>query len=312
MIQHRPTRFQTKGNPCPMEWEIRELKRLIWAILLFLTAFLGKQIYPERILDVGEEIVAILSTSVDPEELFSELGSSLDDPKGILYGVGDFCVEVFGPHTEQVTRQSSVLPPIVPSSGVGLMNSNSVHTVLYAKLLPTDPPTEDIVAPETPVIPAVGTVLITGEPQPHELPDGYTVNKLSFGDLQTVVPVMGQLTSGFGYRDHPVNGRYLFHGGVDIGANLGTPVAAFADGKVEYIGEDSSYGLYLQIDHGAGIKSFYAHCKSVCVKKGQYVTAGETVAQVGSTGVSTGPHLHLELKCGQLRVDPAYYLEFSS
>ena len=81
---------------------------------------------------------------------------------------------------------------------------------------------------------------------------------------------------------------------------------------MEYVGEDNSYGLYLQIDHGNGVKSFYAHCRQICVRKDQPVKAGETVALVGSTGTTTGPHLHLELKCGDVRVDPAYYMSFKS
>ena len=73
------------------------------------------------------------------------------------------------------------------------------------------------------------------------------------------------------------------------------------------IGEDPTY---LQIDHGNGVKSFYAHCSKLCVSQGQTVAAGETVALVGSTGVSTGPHLHLEIKCNGVHVDPAYYVTF--
>ena len=75
------------------------------------------------------------------------------------------------------------------------------------------------------------------------------------------------------------------------------------------MGENSSYGLYLQLDHGNGIKSFYAHCSSVCVKKGQQVAAGEKIGAVGSSGSATGPHLHLELKYQGTHVDPSYYIE---
>ena len=136
------------------------------------------------------------------------------------------------------------------------------------------------------------------------------MDQLSLGTIESVAPVFGTLTSGYGYRDHPINGKHRFHGGVDIGADAGTLIAAFADGRVEYVGEDNSYGLYLQIDHGNGVKSFYAHCQQICVRKDQAVKAGETVALVGSTGTTTGPHLHLELKCGEVRVDPAYYISF--
>ncbi len=122
--------------------------------------------------------------------------------------------------------------------------------------------------------------------------------------------MLGHISSGYGYRDHPINGNYQFHGGVDIGANMGDPIQAFASGTVEYTGEDDSYGLYFQIDHGNGVKSFYAHCSTVLVRKGQAVSIGDTVALVGSTGTATGPHLHLELSCVSLHVNPIYYIEY--
>ena len=133
---------------------------------------------------------------------------------------------------------------------------------------------------------------------------------ISLGDLQTVTPVLGHLRSEYGYRDHPVDGEYKFHNGVDIGGQEGDPIGAFAAGTVDYIGENDDHGLYLQLDHGNGIKSFYAHCSKLCVSQGQPVAAGEKVAEVGSTGVATGPHLHLELKWNGLHLNPAYYVEF--
>ena len=120
--------------------------------------------------------------------------------------------------------------------------------------------------------------------------------------------MVGRINSEYGYRDHPIDGAHQFHGGLDIGAQSGDPIRAFSAGKVDYVGENRSYGLYLQLDHGNGIKSFYAHCSAVTVKKGQEVALGQTVARVGSTGSATGPHLHFELKCQGIHVDPTYYL----
>lgn len=81
---------------------------------------------------------------------------------------------------------------------------------------------------------------------------------------------------------------------------------------MDYIGQDDSYGLYLQLDHGNGIKSFYAHCSKLCVSKGQLVAMGEKIAEVGSTGNATGPHLHLELKLDGMHLDPTQYVETKS
>ena len=135
------------------------------------------------------------------------------------------------------------------------------------------------------------------------------MDHISLGGLATVTPVLGPLWSQYGYRAHPIDGERKFHNGVDIGAEEGTSVAAFAGGTVEYTGENSIYGNYLQLDHGHGIKSFYAHCSQVIVRTGQQVSAGEPIAYVGSTGSATGPHLHLELKCGGIHIDPGYYIQ---
>ena len=121
---------------------------------------------------------------------------------------------------------------------------------------------------------------------------------------------MGVLTSPFGWREHPVDGEEKFHNGVDLAVNTGTQVKAFADGVVEYIGDDpDQYGLYLQISHANGVKSFYAHCSQLLVSQGQTVKAGDTVALSGDTGNTTGPHLHLELRFNGVRINPIYYIE---
>ena len=126
-------------------------------------------------------------------------------------------------------------------------------------------------------VPAAGTVVLYSDYAGEPLPNNYTMDQLSLGELETVTPVMGHLNSEYGYRDHPINGVYQFHGGVDIGGQNGDPSSAFAAGTVEYIGKDDSYGLYLQIGHGNGVKSFYAHCSKILVSKGQTVALGEKV-----------------------------------
>ena len=133
---------------------------------------------------------------------------------------------------------------------------------------------------------------------------------IALGELENMTPMLGHLNSGFGYRDHPISGKSALHSGVYIGGLLGEPISVFAAGTVEYTGENDSYGLYLQVDHGNGIKSFYAHCSELLVSKGQTVAMGDTVALVGTTGVSTGPHLHLELKYEKTHLNPSYYVDF--
>lgn len=279
--------------------ERTRLKQLLWSLGLVLSILLGKQIYPERMLEAGERILAVLGSNTAFDAAFEKLGESIRASGAPGDGLREFCVAVFGARDDAEVRQTAACALELPAAHAGLLSREIQPEELFAQLC---------VQTDDAAIPAVGTVLFAAA-QEESLPEGCTQDKLSLGALDTVSPVVGKLNSGFGFRDHPVNGKYLFHGGADISAEAGDPIAAFADGTVEYLGEDSSYGLYLQLDHGNGVRSFYAHCQAVCVETGQRVAAGETIALVGSTGTATGPHLHLELKCCGMRVDPAYYIE---
>ena len=144
------------------------------------------------------------------------------------------------------------------------------------------------------------------------LPDNATMDRYNLKALgvgETVTPALGWVSSDFGWREHPVDGGEKFHNGVDLAVNDGTDVLAFADGTVDYIGDSPIYGLYLQLSHPGGLKSFYAHCSELLVQQGQTVAAGERVALSGATGNSTGPHLHFELKLNGVLLNPLYYIE---
>ena len=141
------------------------------------------------------------------------------------------------------------------------------------------------------------------------LPSNVSFIYYELGLERTVVPVHGAVTSGFGYRTSPLNGKREFHLALDIAAEEGTEIAAFADGVVEYIGESDEFGLYLKIRHANEVSTFYAHCSKLLVKKGDTVTCGQTVALVGSTGDATGAHLHLTIEKDNIRLDPAYYVD---
>lgn len=131
------------------------------------------------------------------------------------------------------------------------------------------------------------------------------------GTLQWPLPVVGTITSQFGHRVDPITGEVSSHTGTDIACAEGTPILAAADGTVTVAnGLDSwggSYGYYIQIDHGGGLETLYAHCSSICVTTSQQVQAGQVVGYVGHTGRATGSHLHLEVHVNGSRADAMSY-----
>ncbi|HVM20352.1 MAG TPA: peptidoglycan DD-metalloendopeptidase family protein [Egibacteraceae bacterium] len=121
-------------------------------------------------------------------------------------------------------------------------------------------------------------------------------------------PAAGPVTSGFGPRVHPVTGRRRLHAGIDIGAPAGAPARAAAAGTVTFAGAVSGYGTTVVVDHGGGVTTLYGHLSGLATAAGARVTAGSVVGRVGSTGLSTGPHLHFEVRRAGTPLDPATWL----
>ena len=115
----------------------------------------------------------------------------------------------------------------------------------------------------------------------------------------------GTLTSAYGERIHPINGQEEFHNGVDIAAPQGAALVAMYDGEVAEVGENDNIGRYVRLRHNGGVEVLYGHCESIVAQQGQMVKAGDTVALVGSTGVSTGNHVHLSIRIDGKACDPA-------
>ncbi|MCR5482662.1 MAG: peptidoglycan DD-metalloendopeptidase family protein [Clostridia bacterium] len=140
------------------------------------------------------------------------------------------------------------------------------------------------------------------------------IRKLSGGGTYTggsmlwPVPGVSRITSQFGYRIHPILGYKKMHTGIDIGAASGTTIIAANSGTVIKSGWNNSYGNMIMIDHGGGIVTLYAHASALLVSNGATVSAGQAIAKVGSTGMSTGPHLHFEVRVNGNYVDPLGYV----
>ncbi len=132
--------------------------------------------------------------------------------------------------------------------------------------------------------------------------------KYTGGVMAWPVPSSQRITSSYGYRIHPVYGTKKFHSGIDIGAGYGVDIIAAADGTVTLSADNGGYGKCLIINHGSGISTLYGHNSVLLVSKGQKVTKGQLIAKAGSTGVSTGPHLHFEVRVNGSTADPMQYL----
>jgi len=127
----------------------------------------------------------------------------------------------------------------------------------------------------------------------------------------SIVPVQGWFLSGFGYRVDPFTGIVKLHEGLDIVAPMGTPIVATADGVIKFAGNFDGFGLTVEIDHGYGFITRYAHCQRIKSAVGMEVRRGDIIAYVGSTGRSTGPHLHYEVRISGNPVNPLDYILIS-
>lgn len=277
--------------------ERRRLLQLCVCAVLFLAVFLGRDALPSGMEEVRGEILQIIRTDTDFKAAFARLGSAMDR----------------GASGQEIVAQAwrAVLGMEEPgwSPYVFAARNNALYRVEAERLSEQAgnlvlPIQEAAPTPEAEVTQADQTAQETPAPEAAE----EDMDPLGVGE--TAAPVMAPVSSGFGLREHPIEGGEKFHNGLDLAADYGSDIGAFAAGTVDYIGESPAYGQYLQIAHANGVTSFYAHCSRLCVQPGQQVAAGEKVAEVGSTGVSTGPHLHLELKWNGLHLNPAYYVDF--
>ena len=133
--------------------------------------------------------------------------------------------------------------------------------------------------------------------------------KARFANTPSIRPLYGRILSRYGMRRHPILRKRRFHKGIDIAAWWGAPIQATASGIVEYSGWSGSFGYVIVLDHNYGYRTVYAHCSQLLVKTGELVRKGQVVAQVGSTGVSTGPHLHYEVRKWRKSINPYTFLD---
>ena len=140
------------------------------------------------------------------------------------------------------------------------------------------------------------------------VPANISLDRLVISDAVTKPLESARVSSLFGYRQNPVTGKYSFHSGYDLAAPHGSDIRAMYSGTVSAAKYDSGYGNYIIIDHSGGFQTLYAHCSELLVDCGDEVSSGEVIARVGSTGNSTGAHLHVEFRRDGRRFDPEWIL----
>lgn len=139
---------------------------------------------------------------------------------------------------------------------------------------------------------------------PPRLASIRTSGTTGVGGVPSGMPVSARLTSGFGWRAHPIRGGMRAHAGVDLAAPYGSPIVATGNGVVGAAGWSGGYGLLVAISHGDGVQTRYGHMSRLAVAPGQQVSRGEVIGYVGSTGQSTGPHVHYEVRVNGAAIDP--------
>lgn len=272
--------------------EGRWLKRLLVFLALLDLGLLARNYFPAE--------AAALRTRVlgerDFKAVFADLGRALDQEGGVAETFAAF----WGASAEPTPTPTPV--PTPPPSPTPTPTSTPI-----AMPPPTPTPTPVPTPEPTPTpTPEPTSYPYDGPPPPYNATMAYDPLELP---ATLDAPVSGGYTSGYGWREHPVDGGDNFHHGVDISSPEGTEIHAFADGVVEVVGKGESYGNYIQIKHSDTVKTLYAHCSKLLKAEGDEVKMGDTIALVGSTGNVTGPHLHFEVKANGLWHDPTYYLE---
>jgi murein DD-endopeptidase MepM/ murein hydrolase activator NlpD len=155
---------------------------------------------------------------------------------------------------------------------------------------------------------ALGQEITSRERSFRQLKDLLEAKRSVLASTPTIWPVRGLITAGYGYRLSPFTGQREMHEGLDIAAPFGSPIMATADGIVSFVRPLGSFGNVVFINHGHGLTTFYAHASSFRVKEGQPVKRGQIVAYVGTSGRTTGPHVHYEVQANGTTVNPLKYI----
>lgn len=277
--------------------QLRHMVQVIACGSVFILFVAAKLLLPARMEDMNSKLAAAMMQNMDVRAVFSAVGRAFSGESGIGSAAEAVYQAVFHPQEE----------PAVKTSRTVKIQDGAALERLQAYRPQTGENEEggqmDETAEEQPSASSLAYILYSEE----NLPETVSLEQAILG-FDYCTPVNGVLSSDFGYREHPVEGEERFHYGVDLAASSGTEVDCFADGRVTAVGESSSYGKYCIVAHGEGYSTLYAHCSRVVVTSGTEVSRGQKIAEVGETGIATGPHLHFELQRNGTYLNPIYYV----
>ncbi|WP_455581977.1 M23 family metallopeptidase [Dysosmobacter sp.] len=285
--------------------ERRCLLQLVACGSIFVLLVAVKLLLPGKLTGVRERISKVLEQNMDVKAVFSAIGGAASGETAVEDTLDEVYQAVFHPQEAGQALETAV----ISRGGVRFSEQTAMDSLREFRL---QQPAE-----EEPLSATQASKAQTAETEvstlayvlysDQNLPENVSMEQAILG-FDYCTPVFGTVSSGFGYREHPVEGEERFHYGLDIAADEGTAVECFADGTVKAVGESSSYGKYVIVSHQGGYDTLYAHCSKITVSSGTAVTEGQTIAKVGQTGIATGPHLHFELHRNGVYLNPVYYV----
>ena len=312
--------------------EKRRLAQMMISAVIFVLLVAAKLLLPARMSGFNQKLSGVMEQNIDVAEVFSSVGRAFSKEGNVRQAFGDAYQAVFHPQEENKAVETSGqmdqsgdqsvsdnlqrMRQFAAGSGScdsWLRETETDKTVTTAKTQTAEQTAQAAQTKSAAETAAAGSnagtinlsyILYSDD----NLPDNVSMEQCILG-FDYCVPVCGVISSNFGYREHPIEGEEKFHYGIDLAADTGTEIHCFANGTVTAVGESSSYGKYLIVSHSGGYSTLYAHCSKVVVTSGSKVKEGQKIAEVGETGLATGPHLHFELHKGALYLNPVYYVQ---
>lgn len=335
-----------KGRRVAASPQDRRLVRLVICGGLFVALVAVKLLFPQTVARLAQTAGELIGRDADFKEAFAAMGRAIGGEEPVGDSLHQAYTAVFGPDGA-LEAEPEQEPPPQPTGGTDAAEDSSGNGALTGPESGPGPedggPTElaaacpaetgsqaaDIhkaqEAEAPPDVPPEGDGMVEREidlDQPADdtvsttasyvytmpaLPDNASLEQRSLG-FDYASPVVAPLSSSFGWREHPVTGGQKFHYGVDLAADYGSDVGAFAAGTVYATGESSTLGKYVMLQHEGGYITLYGHLSQVSVTGGA-VELGDKIGEVGDTGMVTGAHLHFELHSGELYLNPIFYVE---